>query len=89
MLTEPLCKWNASLEMECGTVWCSLLGVFALIVGSALFCLVLAIFYGIGTLVGESLQAAGPPLQAYTLNLAGSLVGTLAFTALVFFSLPP
>src|SRR5712672_3228887 len=66
-----------------------MLGVFALVVGSALFCLVLAIFFQIGTLVGEYLQAAGPPLQAYTLNLAGSLVGTLAFTALVFFSLPP
>jgi hypothetical protein len=66
-----------------------ILGIFALVVGSALFCLVLAIFYRIGGLVGECLEAAGPPLQAYTLNLAGSLVGTLAFTALVFFSLPP
>ena len=66
-----------------------MLGVFALVIGSALFCLVLAVFYGIGMLVGECLKAAGPPLQAYTLNLAGSLVGTLAFTALVFFSLPP
>jgi len=66
-----------------------MLGVFALAVGTALFCLVLAIFYRIGMLVGECLEAAGPPLQAYTLNLAGSLVGTLAFTALVFFSLPP
>src|SRR5258706_1089479 len=66
-----------------------MLGLFALIVGSALFCLVLSIFYRIGILVGECLQAAGPPLQAYTLNLAGSLAGTLAFTALVFFSLPP
>jgi hypothetical protein len=65
------------------------LGIFALVVGAALFCLVLAIFYRIGTLVGDCLEAAGPPLQAYTLNLAGSLVGTLAFTALVFFSLPP
>jgi hypothetical protein len=66
-----------------------MLGVFALVVGTALFCLVLAIFYRIGTLVGECLEGAGPPLQAYTLNLAGSLAGTLAFTALVFFSLPP
>ncbi len=66
-----------------------MLGLFALIVGSALFCLVLSIFYRIGILVGECLQAAGPPLQAYTLNLAGSLAGTLAFAALVFFSLPP
>src|SRR6202040_375537 len=66
-----------------------MLGIFALVVGSALFCLVLAIFYRIGMLVGECLEAAGPPLQAYTLNLAGSLAGTLAFTALVFFSLPP
>jgi len=65
------------------------LGAFALIVGSALFCLVLAIFCRLGMLVGESLEAAGPPLNAYTLNLAGSLAGTLAFTALVFFSLPP
>src|SRR5712664_206431 len=65
------------------------LGAFALIVGSALFCLVLAIFYRLGMLVGECLEAAGPPLKAYTLNLAGSLAGTLAFTALVFFSLPP
>src|SRR5258705_7158763 len=66
-----------------------LLGVLALIVGAAIFCLVLAIFYRIGIMVGDCLEAAGPPLQAYTLNLAGSLVGTLAFTALVFFSLPP
>jgi hypothetical protein len=66
-----------------------MLGIFALVVGSALFSLVLAIFYRIGISVGECLEAAGPPLQAYTLNLAGSLVGTLAFTALVFFSLPP
>src|SRR6266849_867643 len=65
------------------------LGAFALVVGSALFCLVLAIFYRLGMLVGECLEAAGPPLKAYTLNLAGSLAGTLAFTALVFFSLPP
>jgi len=65
------------------------LGVFALVLGAALFCLVLAIFYRIGMLVGECLEAAGPPLQAYTLNLAGSLMGTLAFTALVHFSLPP
>ena len=65
------------------------LGVFALVLGAALFCLVLAIFYRIGMLVGECLEAAGPPLQAYTLNLAGSLMGTLAFTALVYFSLPP
>src|SRR5712664_4133055 len=66
-----------------------MLGLFALIVGSALFCLVLSIFYRIGITVGDCLEAAGPPLQAYTLNLAGSLAGTLAFTALVFFSLPP
>src|SRR3984893_8238072 len=66
-----------------------MLGLFALLVGSALFFLVLSIFYGIGILVGECLEAAGPPLQAYTLNLAGSLAGTLAFAALVFFSLPP
>jgi hypothetical protein len=65
------------------------LGVFALIVGSALFCLMLAIFYRIGMVVGEHLDSAGPPLQSYTLNLAGSLAGTLAFTALVFLSLPP
>lgn len=65
------------------------LGIVALIAGAALFCLVLAIFYGIGMLVGDCLEAAGAPLQAYTLNLAGSLAGTLAFTALVFFSLPP
>jgi hypothetical protein len=66
-----------------------MLGGFALIVGAALFCLVLAIFYRIGILIGQSLEAAGPPLQSYTLNLAGSLMGTLAFTALVFFSVPP
>jgi hypothetical protein len=52
-----------------------LLGGLALTVGAAIFCLVLAIFYRIGVLVGECLEAAGPPLQAYTLNLAGSLGG--------------
>jgi len=43
-----------------------LLGVLALIVGAAIFCLVLAIFYRIGIMVGDCLEAAGPPLQAYT-----------------------
>jgi len=65
------------------------LGFFALIVGFALFCLVLAIFYRIGILVGDCMDAGGPPLNAYTLNLAGSLAGTLTFAGLVFFSLPP
>ena len=65
------------------------LGFFAITVGFALFCLVLAIFYRLGMLVGECMDSAGPPLKAYTLNLAGSLVGTLAFTGLVFFHLPP
>jgi len=65
------------------------LGFFALIVGFALFCLVLAIFYRIGILVGDCLDAEGSPLNAYTLNLAGSLAGTLMFAGLVVFSLPP
>jgi len=65
------------------------LGFFALIVGFALFCLVLAIFYRIGILNGDCMDAAGRPLNAYTLNLAGSLAGTLTFAGLVLFSLPP
>src|SRR5258708_35473122 len=42
-----------------------------------------------GILWGECRQAAGRLWQAYTLNLAGSRAGTLAFAALVFFSVPP
>jgi SAM-dependent methyltransferase len=59
-------------------------------VGAVLFflALVVALFLVLGGLVGCHLKAL-PALQAYGVNLLGSLAGILLFTALSFLSLPP
>ncbi len=50
--------------------------------------LLVAFFVVLGGIVGEHL-ALLPSLRGYGLNLAGSLTGIAAFTALSFFGLPP
>jgi len=66
-----------------------LLGAAALLVGIALLGLVVAIFFEFGCWIGALLATVNPPLTAYTLNLVGSLAGTLFYAVLVFFALPP
>ncbi len=46
------------------------------------------IFYPIGQKLGEAM-AYLPPLTAYTINIVGSLAGTLMFTFVSFMKLPP
>lgn len=64
-------------------------GVLSAALFAALFFLTLVIFIPLGRYVGEGMKNVQPSLKAYTLNLAGSLAGTLLFTLLVSFYLPP
>ncbi len=54
----------------------------------AIMYLVVAFFWVLGGFVGEYLKPL-PSLQGYGVNLAGSLVGILAFTVLSFLGSPP
>jgi hypothetical protein len=65
------------------------LGVMAFVAGSALFVVMVLIFSYLGERIGELLREVQPPLEAYTLNLIGSLAGTLIFVVLVLFTSPP
>ncbi len=53
------------------------------------FGLIAATFYPIGQLLGALFDAHPRPLRAYAVNLAGSLVGILLFSALSAWSMPP
>lgn len=53
-----------------------------------LFGISVAIFYPIGQKLGEAMTYL-PPLTAYTLNIGGSLAGTLIFTLVSFMRFPP
>jgi hypothetical protein len=53
-----------------------------------LIALVVGFFVVLGGIVGEKLSKLRP-LQGYTINLAGSLAGILAFTLLSYWGLPP
>lgn len=65
------------------------LGVMAFVAGAILFVVVVLIFAHLGQRIGELLRAVQPPLSAYTLNLLGSLFGTLLYVVLVWLALPP
>ena len=65
------------------------LGAMAFAVGALLFIIIVMIFSAIGQRIGELLKSVKPSLNAYTLNLVGSLLGTLLFVTLIFFGLPP
>src|SRR5262249_46820479 len=53
-----------------------------------LFAMVAAVFVTLGQLMGRAL-AARPPLEAYTINLLGSLTGVLTFALLSWLQTPP
>src|SRR5205823_13999109 len=53
-----------------------------------LFVMVAALFLTVGQQMGRAL-ASRPPLQAYTINLLGSLAGIVAFALLSWLQLPP
>lgn len=72
-----------------GTVaWAILLFLVYLAAVPGIMYLVVAFFTVLGGELAEHLKAF-PPLQGYGLNLAGSLAGILAFTALSFLGSPP
>jgi hypothetical protein len=50
--------------------------------------LIVALFTILGSLVGQNLKEL-VPLRGYGVNLAGSLAGVAAFTAISFFNVPP
>lgn len=54
----------------------------------AIIILIVAFFVVLGGIVGQHL-AESPSLPGYSVNLAGSLAGIAAYTALSFWSLPP
>ena len=65
------------------------LGAMAFVAGVILFVIMVLIFSYLGQRIGELLRAVQPPLKAYTLNLVGSLAGTLVFVILVLLTSPP
>jgi len=65
------------------------LGAMAFIAGAVLFVIMVLIFSYLGQRIGELLRVVQPPLKAYTLNLVGSLAGTLVFVILVLLTSPP
>ena len=68
--------------------WVILMFLIYLIVVPAIMYLIVAFFAVLGGLVGEHLKQF-PSLKGYGVNLAGSLAGILAFTALSFLGSPP
>jgi hypothetical protein len=63
------------------------LPAFMVIVAVFLF-LLFALFFGVGEMIRERLQAF-PPLQAYSIDLLGSMAGVLLFTLVSFFHFSP
>ena len=68
--------------------WVILMFLIYLIVVPAIMYLIVAFFSVVGGFVGENLKPL-PALTGYGANLAGSLAGILAFTALSFLGSPP
>ena len=62
--------------------------VVYILVATAILALVVGFFVMLGGLVGETIQPL-QTLRGYGINLAGSLAGIAAFTALSFFDTPP
>ena len=64
-------------------------GTMAFVAGTLLFVIVVNIFMELGQRIGGLLRTVRPSLTAYTLNLVGSLLGTVLYVILVLFALPP
>ncbi len=56
---------------------------------AGIFLLITLLFIPFGQIVGRYLDSAPNTIRAYSLNIAASLLGVWAFTALAFFSTPP
>lgn len=54
-----------------------------------LFIVVAALFMTLAQTLGRALEEGQRPLVAYSINLAGSLLGTVAFAVMSYFELPP
>jgi SAM-dependent methyltransferase len=63
--------------------------LLAVAVAAILLFLITYIFIPIGQTVSRQIELAPRPLHGYSWNLAGSLVGILAFFAVSWFALPP
>ena len=71
-----------------GVLWVPAMVMFFFAFVSAMLNLVVMFFMVLGGMIGERL-ATLEPLRGYGINLAGSLAGILAFTALSFSGVPP
>ncbi|MGA8501979.1 MAG: hypothetical protein WB683_10545 [Candidatus Sulfotelmatobacter sp.] len=61
----------------------------AVLVGGALFLLIVSVFVPLGQTVSRQMDLAPSALRAYSWNLVGSLVGVVAFFAVSLLMLPP
>lgn len=61
----------------------------ALVLTVALLAALIEVFVPLGRLLGRQMDEAGKPLVAYSVNVLGSLVGTLLFVGVSVASLPP
>jgi len=78
----------AAPQGQWASLWLIMMFFIYLVAVPGIMYLVVAFFAVLGGLVGEHLKQA-PPLQGYGVNLAGSLGGIVAFTALSFLGSPP
>jgi spermidine synthase len=65
-----------------------LVAIIFFVIVFILFSLTVAIFFPVGQKLGEAMTFLSP-LAAYTVNIAGSLLGTLVFTVVSLMKLPP
>lgn len=87
-----LIPFPQSTEMMWGSTWSGshLLISYAIFYAAllSLFAANMICFIPLGQVSG-ALMLKLPPITAYTINIAGSLIGTLAFSLLCHFNLPP
>lgn len=73
---------------EWGTAQASLLNFGVTIIIAIVFVLITAIFIGPGQVMGSLFNSFKNPVQAYTINIAASIVGIVCFSVLSFLSAP-
>lgn len=63
--------------------------ISAEMLGGVFFALITLMFVALGQVLGKTLNAVANRIQAYTLNITGSLIGIVAFSAISLLALPP
>jgi spermidine synthase len=84
--TVPLINSLIGVIPDTLVIWFVAVLFFLIVI--MLFGVSVAIFYPVGQKLGAAMTGL-PPLTAYTVNIAGSLLGTLTFTGISLLRLPP